>query len=1086
MHFGILGPLRLGDGSATVTAARERTLLGVLLLNPDRVVAVDELVDAVWGEDPPSTARGQLQSCVSRLRRTLVTAGFPPDVLATDPAGYLVRPHPPVTLDATVFAGLVEEARAAVDAERLADAARAFRSALALWRGPALAAITAPAVRRGAAVLDEQRMLAVEDRIDVELCLGRGGELLGELTGLVERHPLRERLRAQLMLALRANGRPADALEVYRAGREILAGQLGIEPGPRLREAHRQILGVDTGPFGDGSASPAGPAAGSASPIGSVSPIGSANAGGPPAGSAELTSSANLTSAANPAAGSANPAGGQAGTVLAAPPRPAPRCLPRAIADFTGHAEAAADLLRRIQGADPGRPAVHAIDGMAGSGKTTLAVHVATAVGGRYPDAHLFIDLHGHSDQRPLTPAAALATLLRQLGVPGEHIPNDLEDRLVLWRSELAHRRVLVVLDNAVSTAQVAPLLPTGSGCLALVTSRRRLVGLDGVRPRSLAVITPEEAVELLARIAGPERVSADPSGAAEVVRRCGYLPLAIRLAGARLAHRPRWRVADLVERLGTDRSPLAEFAAEHRRVADAFALSYAQVTPGAQRAFRLLGCYPGRQFDALAAAALTGTPLTGTPPAGTPSPSGTLLPTGTPMAGARELLDELVDAHLVEALDGDRYRLHDLVREYAAELAATTESDPGRGRALDAMFDFHLHACARISGAMESSASRATFVLPEPFRPDLVEAAAARGRAWLDERRPELPALVRAAFEHGRHRYCWQLTRASWWFMYVGGHLDELVETHALGLRAAEALADEGAIAMMRNYLASAYFRQGRFAESIELLEVALELRRRIGDRIGQAGTHKNLGVAYAIIGRIPEALANLERALSLHRKSENLSGLADVLNDLGFTYLLIGRYADALAAHRRQLLLVRQLGRTNNISLALGHIGAALSRQGHHEQALRRLRVALRMKEAEGNRFGVGELCNELGVIERIRGRPDRAVALHRRALAAMLAAGDRAGECTSRNCLGRALFDVGEAAVALRAYHRALHAATKIQFRYGQASALDGIASCLLATDPAQARSHWTRALTLFDQISAPERHEVRRRLAELELG
>lgn len=1017
MRFGILGPLQLGDGSTTVTAARERTLLAVLLLNANRVVAVDELVDAVWDDDPPSTARGQLQSCVSRLRRTLVGAGFPPDVLVTDPAGYLVRIDPPVSLDAAEFAGSVDEARLAVAEGRLEDAARAFRSALALWRGPALAAITAPAVRRGAAILDEQRMQALEDSFEVELKLGRAGDLLAELTELVARHPLRERLRSQLMLALRANGRPAEALEVYRAGRQILADQLGIEPGPRLRETHRKIL----------------------------------------TGEAE---------AAEPIA----PRPGQP-----MPLRPAPRCLPRAIADFTGHAEVVARLLADIKGADPDRPSVHVIDGMAGSGKTTLAVHVATELGSCFPDAHLFVDLHGHSEQSPLTPAAALGTLLRQLGVPGERIPAELSERVMLWRSELAHRRALVVLDNAASTAQVSPLLPAGPNCLVLVTSRRRLVGLDGVRPLSLSVLNPREAVELLARIAGPERVRADPASAAEVVRRCGYLPLAIRLAGSRLAHRPRWRLADLVRRFDTDRSPLAEFTAEHRRVADAFALSYVQVTPPAQRAFQLLGWYPGRQFDAFVVAALIDEPL----------------------AVAREVLDELVDAHLVEALDGDRHRLHDLVREYAAQLAAgggpdsasdsarsvaTPEREAERRRALVAVLDLHLHACGRISQARESPVSRANFVLPPPPRPDLVELCVARGRAWLDERRPELPALVRAAFDHGLYQHCWQLARACWRILYAAGHSDELIETHTVGLRAAEALGEDGPIAMMRNYLASAYFRLGRFGKAIELLEVARELRQRIGDRRGLAGTHKNLGVAYAITGRIPQALENLERALSLYRELDNLPGIVDVLNDLGLAYLALGRYEEALTMHRRQLLLCRQLGETYYLSTGMAHIGAVLSRQGRYDQALRRLRVALRMKEADGNRYGVGELLNEIGHITRVRGRPAEAVELHRRALEAMLTVGDRAGECMCRNYLGQALLDLGDTEAALAAHHQALRAATEIQFRYGQATALDGIAACLSSTDPAEARSYRVRALALFEQIGSPERHEVRRRLAE----
>ncbi|MBQ1015950.1 transcriptional regulator, partial [Micromonospora sp. M51] len=269
---------------------------------------------------------------------------------------------------------------------------------------------------------------------------------------------------------------------------------------------------------------------------------------------------------------------------------------------------------------------IQVVDGMPGSGKTTLAVHVATALADRYPDAQLFIDLHGHSERRPLTTATAVAALLRQLGVPVERVPENLDDRLALWRIELAGRRALVVLDNAASADQVAPLLPNGAQSLGLITSRRRLIGVDEGPPSSLPVLDADEAIELLGRVAGMERIAAEPEAAAEVARRCGHLPLAIRLAGARLAHRPRWRVADLAERLVAGAGPLAELTAGQRSVGQAFALSYAQVSPSAQRLFPLLGLYPTGRFDSRVAAALVDLPL----------------------ADTQEQLDELVDAHLV------------------------------------------------------------------------------------------------------------------------------------------------------------------------------------------------------------------------------------------------------------------------------------------------------------------------------------------------------------------------------------------------------------------------------------------------------
>ena len=597
MRFRILGPLHVSDGlaEAAITAGRDRVVLAMLLLHTGRIVGVEELIDAVWDGSPPITARGQLQTCVSRLRRALPRAA-----ILTDPAGYGIEAGAD-DLDATAFARLLAQGRARLIADR--DGARQrFRQALDLWYGPALAGIDSGAVRQAAAILDEQHAVAIEDWVDLELAAGRDRDLVAELTGLVERFPLRERLRGQLMLTLYRVGRQADALAEYRRMRRVLHQELGVEPGAELQELHRRILTGD---------------------VAGVAPAASAPAPG------------------------------------AAQPSPAPiRALPRAVGDFTGRSGLLAALRAEIGSAAPG-PLVRVIDGMAGIGKTALAVHLAGLVGGCYPDAHLFIDLHGHSDRAAAEPAGALLKLLRQLGLATDQIPAGVEDRVALWRSELAGRRALVLLDNAASSAQVLPLLPGLGDSLVLITSRRRLSGLDGVRPESVPVLDEAEAIALFARIVG-ERAEAEPEAAREVVRRCGLLPLAIRLAGARLAHRPRWRVADLLRRLGE--AALPELVAEDRTVLSAFALSYAQLPADLQRLFGLLGLSPGERFTAPDAAALAGLELDKT----------------------EEQLDALVDVHLVEEPEPGLFRLHDLLREYAASLVAADEPRAGGRRLLE------------------------------------------------------------------------------------------------------------------------------------------------------------------------------------------------------------------------------------------------------------------------------------------------------------------------------------------------------------------------------------------------------------------
>ncbi|MBQ1024375.1 BTAD domain-containing putative transcriptional regulator [Micromonospora sp. C95] len=992
MRFQILGPLRVGGGAATVTAGRDRVVLAVLLLRANRVVPVEELVDAVWEEDPPVTARAQLQTCVSRLRQRLVSLGIPAETIVTDPAGYVVRTDTG-ELDAEVFAHEVRLARDALAAGRLVDASRHYRAGLALWRGPALDGVPSRVVQMRAQTLDERRIDTLEDCVDIELQLGMAAELIEELTEAVQRQPLRERLRGQLMLALGGAGRQAQALAVYQDGRRLYAEELGLDPGTELQDLHQRML---------------------------------------------------------------------AGDLLLARPRQLPsppvRTLPRGISDFTGRQEVISRLIKEIEGE---QARVLLLDGMPGSGKTTLAVHLAAGLADRYPDAQLFLDLHGHSTRTPLAVTAAVASLLRQLGVTPERVPLDPDDRLAMWRSELTERRVLLLLDNAADAEQVTPLLPTGADSLTLITSRRRLVGLDEGRPHSLTLLDPAEAVELLGKVAGAARVAAEPSAAAEVVRRCGYLPLAIRLAGARLAHRPRWQLSDLIERLRDAGDPLAELAAGQRSVGEAFALSYAQMPPLAQRMFRLLGLHPGGRYDRTVAAALTELPL----------------------SEAQDVLDELVDAHLIEEPEPGRYRLHDLVREYARRLLDEPSNRAERDDGLGRLLHHHLDVAVQIARKFESYGSLRNFTPPDPLRPDLLSVAAEPGRAWFEENRGTLVVLCRAA-ERSFPRHCWQLARACWWPFFTGGYLDELTEMHDAGLRAAEVLGDEWAMALMLNYLASVSFRRAQFPHAIRLLRQAVELgrRQRPGEQL--ASIVWNLGSAYLGAGEKQRSLESYDEAGRLLRPADRPAELAILLNNVSYLLLHWGRYEEALRGSRNHLMLSRILGDRWQLANALGHIGAVRHRMGDVEPARRLLRTAMRLHRQTGNWSNEGEVFNDLGRIEREAGHPDLAARFHREALTLVTQAGDRMGQFTSQTLLARALLEQGDVRSARNLFDRVLEDATKADFRHQQAEALDGIARCLRATDPNQARSHWTRALALFRQLDVPEQHEVQRLLAELE--
>jgi tetratricopeptide (TPR) repeat protein len=678
----------------------------------------------------------------------------------------------------------------------------------------------------------------------------------------------------------------------------------------------------------------------------------------------------------------------------------------------------------------------------------------------QFPDGQLFIDLHGHSRLPPVEPAAALDTLLRQLGIPAAQVASDLDERVAQWRAELATRRAIVVLDNAATTAQVNPLVPASSGCFVIVTSRRRLIDLDGSRPFALGILGHDDSVALLERIVGP-RVAAEPEATAEVAKRCGYLPLALRLAAARLAHRPRWRVRDLADRLGALQSPLAELTAGERTVTDAFALSYSQLSPANQRLFQLLAAQTGDHFDVYVAAALGNTGL----------------------GEAQRLLDELVATHLIQEMAANRYQFHDLIRAYAAELAEKTHKPTDDRDAAERVLDYYVHAAAAASDSLESPASRRNFVLGEAIRPDLINRQFTRAMDWLEMQRPNLIAAIRRAEALGHDRYTWQLSRAMWSFLYLRCHLDDLIDTHQRGLAAAERLSDPRAVATMHNYLASAYFRRWRPAQAIEHMRRAIALRQQTGDRADEAIARKNLALVYATDGQVDDATAQIEHGLAIARRLGDPHVHASTVANAGAVYLEIGRYEQALRHSRRGLMLAREVGDEQLHAVALGNVGVSRARLGDLSPALRVLIAALGAKRRVQSRYGEGETLNEIGAVCRSLGRVHEAIPHHRRAMAIMREVGDRHGQCAVYNEFGRTLHTAGDTTAALELYEQAMAIAVRMRYRLGRARALDGIAACLRDTDPESARRHWQRALSLYRELDVSEWHAVERQLANV---
>jgi DNA-binding SARP family transcriptional activator len=1056
VEFRLLGRVEVEDAGRLLDLGRrrERCLLGILLIEAGSAIPLERLVDLLWDGEPPKTAREAVRTHVSRLRAGLDAGRDAADADAGDVTleragdGYLARVDPR-RVDALRFRAMTEQARGTAD-----PAARAelLRAALALWRGPLLADAASNWLReRIAGPWSELRVSAAEMAIEAELACGLDRELVGELTELIAENPFRERLTGLLMLALYRSGRQAEALEAFARLDGRLREELGLDPEAGLRDLHRRILAADPGLLAGGGAA-----------------------------------SAQYASAEQD--------------------RPtAPHQLPPATRVFTGRQ---AELERFWELAEaspqtplPGTVVISAIDGMAGVGKTALALHVAHRLADRFPDGQLFVDLHGYTeDHAPRAAGEVLEMFLRALGVPTQRIPADPEERAGLYRGRLADTRTLIMLDNARSEAQVRPLLPGSASCLVLLTSRRRLRGLDDAYALSLDVLPSADSIALLHAVAGPGRLAADDPVLDEIARLCGNLPLALRIAGSLLRHRPSWTPGHLAGLLRDRAQRVAALSDGERDLPTVFNLSYQNIDDDHRRLFRRLGEVPQGYVDGYAVAALVDT---------------------DPRAAAR-LLDGLVDQNLLVEQTPGRYRLHDLLQLYAHTRA---QRDPAeeRDEALGRLLDFYRYTAQRA----EDRVSRYRWQVPAgpapAHAPEFPTPEAAW--EWLRTERSCVEAALRHATEHGDDRRVISLTAGLATLLRTDGPWTDAVGLHKAAAAAALRLGDQKALAHALTCQGDMHRLTGEheeamreLGEAIELfqdledrlgqataltlrgnvlasgggqpdaamrdLREALELYRELGDLQGQANAHSWLGDVRRLGGDHTGATRDLEQSLRLYRDLGDRRGQAHVLSVLGSARQVAGDLAGATRDLHEALELCRELGDKLAQSYAVGTLGAVRAETGDLVGALRDLEEGTRITEELGDQLALGASLTKLGETRGMAGDYAHALRDVERALGIFREIEARGAVGWALCYYGAVFAAMGEHLRAREVYAEALGICRQTQQADDEADALAGLGESHLSTGEREEGADYLRqALEIYRRLEMPGAARVEARLAEL---
>lgn len=997
LRINILGPLECWCSGVRLRLGGpvpERVLVA-LLLEPGQVLPVSRLVEAVWDDDPPTTASHQVRKAVARLRQLLPEGT---SLIVTDGPGYRAELGP-VELDLDLFSRSLRSARRAATG-RADEAIRHLESALTLWRGPVLGGSGSAVIDAASTVLEERRLAAVEQLMELRLAGGEAGELVSDLRRLVAAHPLREMLRGQLMRALFRAGRQAEALDEYARVRRILSDELGIDPGGELAQLHEAILRNDPVLAAPRPTKPAVPSADLPTPVASFN-------------------------------------------------------LPYDLRDFTGRRQELASLLRYAERNCARGPRIVAIDGMGGSGKTSLAVHAAHLLAHRYPGTQLYLDLRGFSpDEEPLPIGSVAEALLRMLGMPGDRIPDRPDDRVALWRAIAARHPLLLLLDNARGSGQVLPLLPPTVQSLVLVTSRARLMDLDGAHWISLDEMSPDDSIELVTDTLGKERVAAEPEAAAELVDLCGHLPLALRIAAARLRNRPRWTIRYLVDRMRVEDRRLDELRSGERSVRVTLTLSYQGLDAKHRAALRILGNHPGRGIDVHSAAALLGT--------------------GTD--AAEEIMENLLDTHLMQQHQIGYYAFHDLVRSFARELG-THAAEPGVGphdtTAVRRLLDYYVTATNKTCDLLFPGRARLSTELPHSTAELPILDDPDRARRWLHSEQHSLRCAIHLAHRVHLYQHAADLARNVVFHLDSHGHFEEFRDVAAIAVDAARQLGDQFRLRLSLSNLAVANWRLGRLAEGISAATDGLRIAVELGDLRGEAKDLGLRGLLLATLGRFDDAVPLLERSIALKRELGAVRAEAESLSNLSSLYEQWGRYAEAAAAAWQAVELNRRLGARENEIVALADYAAASRGLGALDQAGECLRQARAMIVDDDSSPGDYALvCALSAAVCRELGRPAEAGQHAERALELSRSSRAPLRQIEVENIIGALRHAEGNPAAALELHDSVHRKAAGIGYRVEEARALRGLARAHEALgEHALGAEFGTRAETLFTELGIP---------------
>ncbi|GLZ41566.1 BTAD domain-containing putative transcriptional regulator [Actinokineospora sp. NBRC 105648] len=884
-RFCVLGPVcaLVGENVLVPGGPGLRGMLAMLLLEPNQVVAVEQVMDVLWDHEPPATARTIVQGYVSRLRRWLSTVDPTRETrIQTSGPGYRL-----VVDEARIDVALARELLAESRGRPAAERADLLNQAQSLWRGPELAGIGG---RVRAPELGELRLTVLEARIDADLELGRHDEVIGELAALVDTHPFREHLVGQLVLALYRSGRRAAALEIYQRFAHRAARELGLDPGPGLRELHSRILRDDTALL-----------------------------------------EPRATPVIAPRVGVLTPAQ-----------------LPAAPSGFAGR-EAELEWLDRVRAnADGTAPAIGVLVGPAGVGKSALAVVWGTRAATRFPDGRLYAALRGFDPRHdPVEPAEVLARFLLALGVAAEHIPADLSERAAFYRSLLADRKLLVVLDDARDSDQVRPLLPGAPGSTVVVTSRRRLDGLvtHGASLRVVGTLPPEEAEAVIAHAAGPPPPS-ERALRTRLARLCGYLPLALRIAGARLVVSPQWSLRALVAELADERTRLGALRVQDvdTGVRAALDLTHRSLAPAQAETLRMLGAVPGPSVGPHLVAALA----------------------GSTVAEARERLRALAALFLVTETAQDVYGMHDLVRLYARELGADDR--------LPVVLRYYLVAADQSRRHLRDAGDDLDHATASDVpRPDV--AGREDALAWFEREWPNLVAAAEAGAKAGLHAEVWQLARMASEFRRVRSRRDDWEYVLQLGLDAARAAGDQRGEVLMRLSRCVLLTRFDQENETVADAERAVAIATELRDpKLMAMGFNT---VASALYGqrRYEEALAGYRKALELSGRAGYRLGEANLLNNIAQVHRNLGAPAEAVAPQAQAVAIYREVGDLGFVGLALANLAELEHELRLPEAAESHAREAVAL--AEANRLDLTEAFGREVLARVLRDRGDVAAA-------------------------------------------------------------------------------------------------------------